>query len=103
MNTVHPHLSISREQLSDFCKRWRVKEFALFGSVVREDFRPDSDIDVLVDFLPGARLGFWDFVHMKFELEELLERPVDLVKKGTIRNPYRRASIDKDLQVVYAA
>jgi predicted nucleotidyltransferase len=103
MNTVHANLCISKDQLAEFCDRWRVNEFALFGSVVREDFRPDSDIDVLVEFFPGAMLSLWDFVHMKSELEELLGRSVDLVKKGTIRNPYRRASIERDVQVVYAA
>ncbi len=103
MDAIHPQLPLTREQLVAFCQRWRVSEFALFGSALREDFRPDSDIDVMVAFDPDAEVGVWDFVRMQEELEEMLGRQVDLVEKGTIRNPYRRASITRDLTVVYAA
>lgn len=78
-------------------------ELALFGSVVRDDFRPDSDVDVMVRFAPDAHRSLWDFLHTQEELVELLGRPVDLVQKGTAMNPFRRHSIEQDLTVIYAA
>lgn len=100
---VHPRLPISNEQLDEFCQRWHVIELALFGSVTRDDYRPDSDIDVMVQFSPDADGSLWDFVDMRDELAKILGREVDLVTKGTIKNPYRKASIEKDLTVIYAA
>lgn len=70
---------------------------------MRDDFRPDSDIDVMVSFAPNSGIDLWDFLAMKDELEKLFGRPVDLVQKGTVRNPFRRHSINRDLTVVYAA
>jgi uncharacterized protein len=101
--TINPHLSVTPEQIADFCRRWQIVELALFGSVVRDDFRPDSDVDVMVAFAPEAWWSLWDFVHIQNELAELVGRPVDLVTKGTIVNPFRRHSIAKDLTVIYAA
>ena len=103
VNQVHPRLPISNEQLDEFCQRWHVIELALFGSVTRDDYRPDSDIDVMVEFSPDADRNLWDFVDMRDELAEILGRDVDLITKGTIKNPYRKASIEKDLKVIYAA
>ena len=103
MSRVHPRLDIEPEVLADYCRRWQITELALFGSVTRDDFRPDSDIDIMVEFAPDAGHSLWDFVHMRDELADLLGREVDLVKKGTIRNPYRKLSIEKDLRVIYAA
>lgn len=100
---VNPHLSVTSEQIAEFCRRWKISELALFGSVVRDDFRPDSDVDIMVSFVPESRTGLWDFVHIQEELENLLGRPVDLVEKGTIENPFRRRSIARDITVVYPA
>lgn len=86
-----------------YCQRWRIAELALFGSVLREDFSPDSDIDVLVTFEPEARWSLFDLVDMKEELEALLGRSVDLVTRGGLRNPFRRHEILTSRQVVYAA
>jgi predicted nucleotidyltransferase len=80
-----------------------VVELALFGSVVRDDFRDDSDVDVMVTFAPDAHWSLWDLVDIKEELEGLLGRPVDLVERGTIVNPFRLRSIERDLTIVYAA
>jgi hypothetical protein len=80
-----------------------VTEFALFGSVLRGDFRPDSDIDVMVAFSPQATWSLLDLVRMQQELEDIFRRPVDLVERGTIRNPFRKRSIEENLQVIYAA
>ena len=76
---------------------------ALFGSVLREDFRPDSDIDVLVTFEPDGGITFDNRVEMLDELAEIFGRQVDLVEKGTIRNPFRRHEILTTKEVVYAA
>jgi predicted nucleotidyltransferase len=103
MTLAHPSLTISQEELAAFCKRWGIKELALFGSAARGEMRPDSDYDFMVEFEKDAHIGLWEFVGVQQELVELLGRPVDLVGKGTIRNPYRRASIERDLSVVYAA
>jgi predicted nucleotidyltransferase len=86
-----------------FCRRWQIGEMALFGSVLREDFSPESDVDVLVTFSPQAQLGLLDFVAMKEELEEMLHRRVDLVSKGGLRNPFRRHEILTTRQIIYAA
>ncbi len=94
---------IPRKKIAEFCKRWSINEFALFGSVLRADFRPDSDIDVLVSIDPRAKIGLFEIAEMGIELEELFKRPVDLVEKEGLRNPYRRKEILSTAQVVYAA
>lgn len=91
------------ESVEAFCRKWNVVELSLFGSVLREDFRPDSDIDVMVRFDEGKRPRGFGFVDMKLELESLFGRPVDLVEYGTIDNPFRRHAIMRDRTVVYAA
>ena len=93
---------IPRKKIAEFCQRWSINEFALFGSVLRADFRPDSDIDVLVSIDPKARIGLFEIAEMKIELEEMFKRPVDFVEKEGLRNPYRRKEILNTAQVVYA-
>jgi predicted nucleotidyltransferase len=96
-------INIPKDRIADFCRRWEVKEFALFGSVLREDFRPDSDIDVLVSFEPDGGITFDNRVEMHDELAQILGREVDLVEKDAIRNPFRRYEILTTKEVVYAA
>ena len=91
------------DQIAAFCAQWQIKEFALFGSVLRDDFRPDSDIDVLVSFQPGVPWSLWDLVEMQEQLGAILGRPVDLIEKEGLRNPYRRHEILSTCRVVYAA
>ena len=98
-----PKIQIPLKQIEDFCRRWKIKEFALFGSVLREDFRPDSDIDVLVSFEPDGGITFDNRVEMLDELAEIFGREVDLVEKDAIRNPFRRHEILTTKEVVYAA
>jgi predicted nucleotidyltransferase len=93
----------SREALTELCRRWRVAELALFGSVARGDSRPDSDVDLLVTFEPNASWSSLDLVDMRDELTRLFGRPVDLVEERAVRNPYRRASMLRDKSVLYAA
>ena len=94
---------IPRKRIAEFCRRWNVNEFALFGSVLRDDFRPNSDIDVLVSIDPKAHIGLFELADMKIELQDMFKRPVDLVEKEGLRNPYRRREILRTAQVVYAA
>ena len=89
-------------QIAEFCQRWHITEFALFGSVLRDDFRPDSDIDVLVTFSPDHRLTWDDWTSMQEEIEVLFNRKVDLVSKEYLKNPYRRYEILNTCQVIYA-
>lgn len=103
---LRPRIEIPRDAIESFCRRWLIAEFALFGSVLRDDFRPDSDIDVLVTFGEGEHWSLFDLVGMKLELEELFGRSVDVVEKPTIeksRNPYRRRNILDNYLPVYAA
>ena len=95
--------TLPRKKIAEFCKRWRVTEFSVFGSVLRDDFRSDSDIDVLVSIDPGAHMGLFKIIEMKLELEEIFQRPVDLVEKEGLKNPYRRKEILQTARVVYAA
>lgn len=99
-----PTIIISKEKIANFCHRWKIKEFALFGSVLRDDFRPDSDIDVLVSFSENAKWTLFDQVDMQDELKAIFEREVDLVTKRGIehsRNAIRRKAILDSAEVIY--
>ena len=96
-------ITIPKKKIGEFCRRWKVVEFSLFGSILREDFRPDSDVDVLVTFASGARVSLFDLVQMQIELESVFGRSVDVVEKDALRNPFRKREILHTAQVVYAA
>jgi len=96
-------MDIPRDRLTDLCHKWRITEFALFGSVLRDDFGPDSDVDVLVTFEPDAPWSLFDIVALQEELQELFGRAVDIVEKNAIRNPVRRRGILSSYRVIYAA
>jgi predicted nucleotidyltransferase len=99
-------LSIPKAKLAAFCKRWNISELALFGSALREDFRPDSDVDVLVSFAPQARVTLFDMVQMQNELKDIFKRDVDLVSKRGLersRNYLRRKQILDSAQVIHVA
>ena len=95
-------IKASTAQIAEFCQRWHITEFALFGSVLHDDFRPDSDIDVLVTFAPKSDWSLFDWVDMKDELETLFGRKVDIADKEGLKNPYRRHEILRTHQVIYA-
>ncbi len=104
--SAQPRVEIPRKAVADFCRRWRVTELSLFGSVLRDDFRPDSDIDVLVRFAPDARLSIFDLTRMEKELGEAFGRKVDLVDRDVLEaspNYIRRRHILESAEVVYAA
>ena len=94
---------LPRKKIAEFCKRWDITEFSVFGSVLREDFRPDSDIDVLISIDPTARIGLLEFAKIQIELENMFKHPVDLVEKERLRYPYRKNEILRTAQLVYPA
>lgn len=100
---VSRNIDVPVEKIADFCRKWKVRQFSLFGSVLREDFGPDSDVDVLVSFEPDSTWDLFDLVGMRDELVALFGREVDLVEEEGLRNPFRRSSILSTRQVVYAA
>jgi uncharacterized protein len=95
-------IALPGRQLSNFCRRYHVRRLALFGSVLRADFRPDSDVDVLVAFEAGAHVGFLTLSRMQRELSGLLQRPVDLVPMDGLKAVIRE-SVLSNAQDVYAA
>jgi predicted nucleotidyltransferase len=98
-------MQFSPEEIADFCARWKVREFAIFGSALTSDFRPDSDVDVLVTFQPEARPTLWTLGFMQDELEKLFGRKVDLLERGGVEqmtNPYYRQSILSTARVIHA-
>jgi len=96
-------VGIDQAKIAEFCRKWRVKELSIFGSALREDFGPDSDVDVLVELLPDHGLSLYDWVDMIEELEAIFGRKVDLVAKGGLKNPFRRREILRTAEVLYAA
>ena len=101
---VPARVGLPLERIEAFCRKWKVAEFALFGSVVRDDFRPDSDVDVMVTFFPGGGYDFHSLPDFLDELSDLFGgRKVDVVEKHLITNPFRRHAILTTAQVVYAA
>lgn len=98
-----PSAPIDHERIATFCRRWKVTEFALFGSILRDDFGPESDVDILVTFESDAPWTLWDLSRMRMELEDIFGREVDLVEKKALRNPFRRQAILADTHVIYAA
>ena len=99
-------IPIDHEKITEFCRRWKITEFALFGSVLRDDFRPESDVDVLVTFAPETRYSLFDLVHMQDELKEIFGREVDLVERKAVErseNYIRRKHILRSVEPVYVA
>ena len=101
---MNARLQFDRPRIAQFCQRWKVTEFALFGSVLRDDFGPDSDIDVLVSFRPEAHRTLPDLAEMQEELESIIGRKVDLLTRRGVersRNPLRRQAILSTAEIVY--
>ncbi len=99
-------IPIDHARIADFCRRWQITEFALFGSVLRDDFRPDSDVDVLVTFAPEAHWSFFDLARMEEELHAIFRRSIDLVERASVEqsdNYIRRKQILSTAEVLHAA
>ena len=105
VSLMNPNLIIPKERLADFCRANGIASLAVFGSALREDFRPDSDVDLLVEFQPGQTPGL-HFVTIANELEMLFNRRVDLLTRVAVeqsQNPIRRRSILSTAELIYAA
>ncbi len=97
-------IDIPKEKIAPFCRKWKIAELAVFGSVLRNDFRPDSDVDILISFASDAHWGLWDLTTMEDELEDLLGRKVDLITKEGLqqsKNWIRKGEILRTAEVVY--
>jgi predicted nucleotidyltransferase len=100
---MSPRITIDKEKIKTFCQKWKVKELSLFGSVLTDEFRPDSDVDVLVVFDDDAGWSLFDFVDIQDELKAMFGREVDLVEKRALRNPFRKHHILNHHEVIYGA
>ena len=103
---ARPRIDVPADKIETFCRKWKVKELALFGSVLTDDFGPQSDIDVLVDFFDDAHWGLFDLVHMEEELSTILGHKADLVDRSSVEaspNYIRRRHILTSLEEVYVA
>jgi predicted nucleotidyltransferase len=99
---ARPRIIIPPQSLADFCRRNRIRHLGLFGSVLRDDFRPDSDVDVLVEFEPDAAVSLFTLADIQDELAALLGRPVDLVPRDGLK-PVIRDEVLASEHVLYAA
>ena len=96
---------IPQQELAAFCRKWKIREVSLFGSVLREDFGPESDVDVLVSFDPSAAYSLLDMVDAELELAQVFGRPVDLLERSAVErseNWIRRRRILESASTIYA-
>ena len=103
---MSPKIPIDQDKVAEFCRRWKITEFAFFGSVLREDFQPDSDIDVLVSFASDAEWSLFDHIAMEEELSAILSRKVNLVSRRAVErsgNWIRREAILSGAEPYYVA
>jgi uncharacterized protein len=96
MSVAELPIPIDREKIAEFCRDHGIARLELFGSALREDFRNDSDVDLLCSLRPGVKCGLFEWAALKIELEKVLGRPVDLVSRWGIersKNRYRKHAI----------
>jgi len=99
-------IDVPKEKIAAFCRRNHIRELALFGSALRSDFRPDSDVDMLVEFEPGQELGLMELVAMENELSEILGRKADMVERQAVErseNYIRKRYVLQSMEKVYVA
>lgn len=96
-------IDISEQMLVDICRRFGVVELAVFGSLLRDDFGPDSDIDVLITLTPDKKTDLFDLADLQSALQDCFGRPVDVIEKAALTNPYRRQAILSSAEIIYAA
>jgi len=99
-------ITLPKDEIAHFCARWKIDELYLFGSILRNDFHSDSDIDTMIRLSADAEIGLFELVAMKRELETLFSRKVDLLTKDSIEssdNPIRRQEILGTARLIYAA
>ena len=103
--TLH-NIYIGEDQIKEICNRFLIKELAIFGSVLRDDFNESSDIDLLIEFTPDSRISFFDIIDIQDEFKKLFGREVDIVSKNAIRrsrNYIRKKTILENHKVIYAS
>ncbi len=95
------HLTVDTDWLNEFCRIWKIASLSVFGSALRDDFSPTSDIDLLVAFRPDATWDLWQLGELQDQLEAHFGRPVDLVRPENIRNPIKRKRILETQKPIY--
>ena len=103
---MSPRIAIDQSRIAAFCRAWKISRLELFGSVLRDDCGPTSDVDVLVTFEPDSEWSLLDLVEMKAALEAIFGRQVDLLTRPAVeasRNPFRRSAILSSAEVLFAA
>lgn len=101
LETMNSALKLDPEAVAAFCRKWRIRELSVFGSAVRDDFGPESDVDFMASFEPGVSLDIDNWLDMKEELGVLCGRSAGLVEKEALRNPWIKHGIMKTREVVY--
>ncbi|MHB9025907.1 MAG: nucleotidyltransferase family protein [Armatimonadota bacterium] len=99
---MSPRIQINQQQIADFCRRHHIRKLAFFGSVLRDDFRPDSDVDVLIEFEPNTRVGLFELMSMQLEFAEMIGREADFRLPGDLSR-YFRDKVIAEAEVLYAA
>jgi predicted nucleotidyltransferase len=97
---IEDRVNLTKEQIADFCKKNHIKKFAFFGSVLLDDFRPDSDIDILIDLESGAPIGLFEMADMELELSDMIKRKVDLRTPQDL-SKYFRNKVVEESKVLY--
>ena len=103
-NIIYQRLGIKSEQLQAFCQKAKITELCLFGSILRDDFRLDSDIDILIAFIPNINMSLLQFIDLEYQLKDLLKHNVDLIEKSVVEKDFnwiRRQEILNNYQVIY--
>jgi predicted nucleotidyltransferase len=100
--TTLDRLQVSHESLSVFCRRWKIARLSVFGSALRDDFTPSSDVDLLIALAPDSEWSLWDWIELRDEAAVLFGREIDLIEESGLKNPFRRHEILKTRQVLYA-
>lgn len=104
LEKIYHRLGISPSEIKEFCQKWKIKELAVFGSITRDDFNSESDIDLLITFFDHANIGFWKLDDLQTELETKVNRSVDIISKKAVEkshNPIRRYNILANAQIIY--
>jgi predicted nucleotidyltransferase len=101
---VSQGIQVAPDVLKDFCQRWKIRELAVFGSALRKDFGPGSDVDLLATFAENSRLSLWDMIAAEDEAAQVFGRPVDLVERSSVEqseNWIRRDRILSTARTIY--
>jgi predicted nucleotidyltransferase len=95
------NISVTNDAIRQLCDRWKIERLSLFGSVLRDDFGPQSDVDILVSFQADSEWSLWDWIEMKEEMQTLFGRDVDVFEESGLTNPFRRRRILETREVIY--